>query len=440
MLHLLLPKYRPHRRTLGLTGPICASFLWAVSCVVAQEHRSVCDAHDSLWNVEREMQKDEGYLIDAEYMRNTRVQEILIGRILTATDTRTEKEAREFVEHNQGNSPWLICEECANHLCLNARDKSAAQGAAVAWWRGERPQGVFPRRQRAPESHRPRAQAEAGRVIAVEPQDAALPEDEFEYCGRNHKGYLEFTHRKTSIRMIYMPEGEVIMGSEEETEQPVRRVKLSAYLIGKYEVSIQEFKRFIQYERERGEFPRSPCEDPTCQHGPFFGWCSEYAKQQDYVRRPVCNISWETARRFCAWAGLELPTEAQWESAARGSDERRYPWGDDPPEEEGVCFKRNLGDFPLPSGSSTMDVSACGAGDMAGSVHEWCSDYWEKYPAACPDGVVDPPGPPAGSYRVVRGGSVWSQHAEELTTTGRGAYPGRVDRFVGFRVAKRIPK
>jgi len=135
-----------------------------------------------------------------------------------------------------------------------------------------------------------------------------------------------------------------------------------------------------------------------------------------------------------------LPTEAQWEYAARGREGRKYAWGNEEPDGTRANYgkKQNEGDYTRKVGSYPKGVSPFGALDMAGNVWQWCADwYGEKYYDECRDGTQDPSGPPGGSSRVVRGGS-W----DVLGTVLRGALRHRIEpgyRYVfynGFRVAR----
>ena len=123
--------------------------------------------------------------------------------------------------------------------------------------------------------------------------------------------------------------------------------------------------------------------------------------------QPVVGVDWNSAWAYCEWAEARLPTEAEWEYAARGSDNRQYPWGDGAPDATLAVFgqARDTGS-PEEVGGRPQGVSWCGAHDMAGNVWEWCSDWYsESYYESVKNGESDPTGPSKGNYHVVRGGS-----------------------------------
>jgi formylglycine-generating enzyme required for sulfatase activity len=251
--------------------------------------------------------------------------------------------------------------------------------------------------------------------------------------------------------MVEIPAGTFIMGSDEldTAERPAHRVFLSRYYIDKHEVTNRQFKRFCD-ATGRGDRPhfvfwrrnRYP-PDPG-----FAGMPDYLASCPDY---PVVNVTWEEAQAYCEWAGKFLPTEAQWEKAARGPDGRRYPWGDDAPDgarcnfadrtlldqsdnplQRGLCDTASNDGHALtaPVGSYPAGASPYGCLDMAGNVWEWCRDRYGWYSA---DSSSDPTGPAAGDYRVAHGGC-WRREARLLQCAFR--HPGGLgDRVVtlGFR-------
>ncbi|MCX6041123.1 MAG: formylglycine-generating enzyme family protein [Caldilinea sp.] len=199
---------------------------------------------------------------------------------------------------------------------------------------------------------------------------------------------------------ILIPAGSFQMGCDSSNpaescnswEQPLHTVTLSAYSIDKYEVTNARYKACVA---------AGGCTVPgsvdSSKRSPYYG-TSTYA---DY---PVLNVDWFQANAFCAWAGKRLPTEAEWEKAARGSsDTRKYPWGNSAPD----CTKTNydscVGDTSR-VGSYPSGASPYGVMDMAGNVDEWVQDWYDSsYYSVSPSN--NPQGPETGTYRVLRGGS-----------------------------------
>jgi formylglycine-generating enzyme required for sulfatase activity len=229
---------------------------------------------------------------------------------------------------------------------------------------------------------------------------------------KNQQGYWE-AEFDYDIVMIYIPGGEFSMGSNEgqKDEKPIHSVFLDGYWIGKYEVTQG------QWEEIMGSNP------------------SRFKNGDNY---PVERVSWNDVQQFIqklnSRTGLSfrLPGEAEWEKAARGTDRRKYPWGNASPS----CSLANYspcGGQTKPVGSHPPGISPYGVHDMAGDVWEWCSDWYSSsYYSSSPQ--KKPTGPSSGSYRVFRGGS-WLGSAWGLRCAYRGSY-GPSNRFnnVGFRL------
>lgn len=216
--------------------------------------------------------------------------------------------------------------------------------------------------------------------------------------------------------MVWVPPGEFMMGSEdgEDNEKPVHRACITkGFWIGKHEVTNAQYRRFC---------------DAT---GRTFPSASD--RGDDH---PVVSVSWHDAKAYCDHYGLSLPTEAQWEYAARGRDALKYPWGNDWGWNERKCcytMYRGSGGRTFPVGSFPEGASWCGALDMAGNAREWCADWSGRYTA---DPVNDPTGPGTGLYRLLRGGA-WDSIDLWCRSATRSDYaPGGKNVDIGFRAAR----
>jgi formylglycine-generating enzyme required for sulfatase activity len=222
------------------------------------------------------------------------------------------------------------------------------------------------------------------------------------------------------IQWIDIPAGEFLMGDnfndDREDEQPVHNVYLDAYKMSKYEVTFEQYDTFCDETNRRKPDDR--------------GWSRE--------TRPVMNVTWDDANAFCDWLSrktgknIRIPSEAQWEKAARGTDQRKYPWGNGEPNCAGTNYNDCRG-RTMPVGSYPFDVSFYGVYDMAGNVKEWCSDWYEEsYYSDSP--VNNPTGPATGIKRVHRGGS-WKSDADGVRAIDRdSALPENFSSRKGIRI------
>lgn len=239
--------------------------------------------------------------------------------------------------------------------------------------------------------------------------------------------------------MVQIPAGTYTVGREVEefpAEGPTHTVTLGAFEIDVYEVTNSQFRSFTNAEDCPGpavEGNPDPCVyDGAVQSNTRF----DYWTNGTYRKYPVLNVRWDQADAYCRWLGKRLPTEAEWEVAARGSDAYLYPWGN----EEPTCADANF-EGCTPDSVSRYDleggVSPFGAMFMAGNLAEWTADWYnaDYYTWGPTD---NPQGPQTGSSKVVRGGS-WYCPATKVTTTYRDhANPMLQYNTIGFRCARSV--
>ncbi len=196
------------------------------------------------------------------------------------------------------------------------------------------------------------------------------------------------------------------MGSDEAggDEAPARTVWVDAFFIDRLETTQEEYARCVEV---------GACSEPH--HVDMTGNPDTYGDVA-FSSRPVVGLSWYQANDYCTWAGKRLPTEAEWERAARGEDGRPYPWGDADPSCDLAQYS-GCGYEPLEVGTLPAGASPFGVLDMAGNVSEWVADWysWDAYET---QPAENPQGPAAGSYKVLRGGS-WTCGPEAMTTFAR---------------------
>jgi formylglycine-generating enzyme required for sulfatase activity len=234
------------------------------------------------------------------------------------------------------------------------------------------------------------------------------------------------------METVFVPAGQFRMGSSDQeiqdalqfcanykgfsdpqnftTEVPAHDVTLDAFWLDRTEVSNAQFRKCVN---------AGACEPPQ----------SFQAAQFHDPDQPVVYVAWSEAKAYCEWAGARLPTEAEWEYAARGPEARRFPWGNDfDPARLNYCDKNCLaaytttyadttGDdgylWPAPVGQYRDGASWCGALNMAGNVWEWVADRFGEYPSTP---QVNPTGPTSGDWQLARGGSWYESKAHARST------------------------
>jgi len=227
--------------------------------------------------------------------------------------------------------------------------------------------------------------------------------------------------------MVFVPAGWFVMGSTEDDpqadddEDPQHDVMLDGFWIDRTEVTNGQYKQCEAAGACTAPYPTSSYSR------------AEYYRHPRYANFPVINVTWHDAVAYCEWAGKRLPTEAEWEKAARGVDGRIYPWGDSPPDDTLANYGGNEGDTEE-VGSYPEGASPYGVLEMAGNVWEWVADRYDvSYYQASP--AHNPTGPNSGPERVVRGGS-WLYPERRIRAAYRNSRaPNFRDGTIGFRCA-----
>ena len=249
---------------------------------------------------------------------------------------------------------------------------------------------------------------------------------------------------KDGAPMLLIPEGEFTMGTDDvgagwhqgnANEHPEHTVTVKSYYIDQFEVTIARYAKFLE----------------ATKHSTPPSWDDEAVTSAG--DRPVVGVDWEDANAYCKWAGERLPSEAEWEKAARGTDKRRFPWGDMQPFVDIANYNRGLWVSypitlaPVTSGAEGMSIrhglkdggkSPYGLYHMAGNAAEWVGDWYDReYYAKAPK--ENPTGPSAGEKKVLRGGS-WGDPPRNIRVTARfSADPEFRDTSIGFRCAMDAP-
>jgi len=243
--------------------------------------------------------------------------------------------------------------------------------------------------------------------------------------------------------MVLIPAGPFLMGSDKKTDRnayqtefPQRMVYLDAYEIDKFEVTTVQYLKYVLDK----DLP--PLVDWQYDGGNF---------QAAMVNHPVMHVSWHEANAYCTWAGKRLPTEAEWEKAARGEDGRIYPWGNQPAGLSRSNFGRTGLSGPVRDRPERLllyppiisvdkydnSVSPYGIYQMSGNVAEWVADWYDpKYYARAPD--KNPQGPDKGTQRSFRGGG-WIDSTPTVRAAHRnGSDPETKMNWIGFRCARTV--
>jgi len=235
------------------------------------------------------------------------------------------------------------------------------------------------------------------------------------------------TRGSVEVEQVFVPAGSFIMGSDDgdDDEQPVHQVTLDGFWMDRREVTNAQYASCVaqggcSLPDERSSYTRA-----------------RYYGDPIYANFPVISVNWNDAQAFSEWAGGQLPTEAEWEYAARGPANSLYPWGNNPPTCELVNYSFDCAGDTTQVGAFLNNGSWVGALDMAGNVWEWTSDFYAAdYYSLSPE--TNPKGPSRGDYRSLRGGA-WNGDAGASRATNRATYDPHSSNYdLGFRVVEPV--
>lgn len=304
--------------------------------------------------------------------------------------------------------------ETVRNTDVTSMPPSPAQVAGTSP-KSDSPAVVSPRLEPSPlRDHAPSAPDEKA-IVRVNGQLRAAQEDELKQLVKRGIAQPE--------GMVLIPAGEFWMGAEDglQDARPLHRVHLSSYWFDKYQVTNARYRQCVE---------GGGCTPPKDRQA---------FEDLDHAQHPVTNITWNQARSFCQWQGKRLPTEAEWEKAARGTDGRRFPWGNNEEVLKSHVRKRDLKvDVSGAELVGRQTASPYGVFDLIGSVSEWVKDWYaEDFYQTSP--ARDPQGPLRGSFRVLRGGE-WNEKVPNLQASYRGwdevTYWGPT---LGMRCAEDVP-
>jgi formylglycine-generating enzyme required for sulfatase activity len=260
--------------------------------------------------------------------------------------------------------------------------------------------------------------------LAVYPAMAGVPGDkgaQESATGQKPSQETPASAKPPEGAMVVVPAGEFMMGSPtgDSDEQPAHKVYVNSFSMDVYEVTVGQYAAFLQ---AKGIDPPSD-------------W--KTMNQSSHQKRPIANVDSTDASAYCKWAGKRLPTEAEWEKAARGTDGRLYPWGNDPPTPLHANFGKtewNNHGVLAPVGTFEAGKSPYGLYDMAGNVWEWVSDWYDyNYYKISPS--QNPTGPSSGGTKAIRGGA-WNSNPRAMRSSNRSLISPTDQGLNGFRCAK----
>ncbi|MGD8856776.1 MAG: formylglycine-generating enzyme family protein, partial [Chloroflexota bacterium] len=288
-----------------------------------------------------------------------------------------------------------------------------------------------PPKKAAPKPARVEPVAERGRTgLATPPDGVAIP-------------HIVTGAPPLNIDWCWVPAGPFTMGSDVYSrEKPVHTVALDGFWLARYPLTNAQYRHFVEaggYEQQRWwtEAGWRWRQSESVKHPGY--WTDSHWNGD---RQPVVGVSWYEADAFARWAAettgepISLPTEAQWEKAARGMDGRTYPWGNDEPTDKLCNFNGNVGKTTPIGQYSPAGDGPYGNADLAGNVWEWTGSLYKPYPYDAGDGREDAA---AEGFRALRGGSWLSPRANARAASRDDVSPFDRDSYYGFRLVVRCP-
>lgn len=271
-------------------------------------------------------------------------------------------------------------------------------------------------------------------IITLEPSAVPIETIEVQATATQPVSYEDPQPRDVDgMEMVVVPAGAFQMGSNDvqlENARPVHTVLLDSFLIDKFEVTNAQFTAFLNQTEEH-----------ATDRAPWYGNAESGIRVEEvdgnwqpmagFEQHPIVSVSWSGAAAYCAFVGGRLPTEAEWEKAARGADGNLYPWGN---QFEECTYANSYGCAvdTMPVGSYPAGASPYGALDMAGNVFEWTADWYDsQYYTNSP--AENPTGPETGTDRVIRGGSYYTYETDLRTAFRLFSNPHSAARYTGFR-------
>ena len=278
----------------------------------------------------------------------------------------------------------------------------------------------------------------AGTQSAAVSDETAVPESKkYAYIKKNAKGFHEFQHPADGSTIVLIPAGPFTMGSDHySAEEPIQQVAMDDYYIDKYLVTNDQFRKFAEQTQYQTDAEKEGAGMVRIGRrwkkvdGANWKTPDGLTPIEGKENNPVSQVSYNDALAYCQWAQKDLPTEAQWEKAARGPSGNEYPWGDAEPNDTMANFDNIVG-TTTPVTEYEKGQSHYGVFDMAGNVYQWTKDWYGTGQRQ----EANPTGPAQGEERVIKGGS-FIEGVESLRSANRDRYEPNYSSFLfGFRCA-----